>query len=620
MTDNQEAGKKEIELKQGDNFENVEGNVYKIAGNFINSSDQKAKSRPQQNLFNLPYVGSSNFVGRETQLEELHNLLNSNQQVAITAIAGMGGIGKTELAVQYARRYREQYPGGLCWLTARDSDLGTQILEWAGIQLAENEAPSQRIQRYWREWDREKLLIVLDDVPKYDRAYFQAQIDPYLPAQDPRFKRLMTSRQQPGTNVKTLNLEVLSEAAALELLAALEDRGRVAKELAVAKELCQWLGYLPLGIELVGSYLAADAGLTLEETFEELQELKLEAESLLDPDSTFTTAQLGVAAAFDLSWQELSAEAQTVGAYLGLFGSDAFKWEWVEPVFCQGESEAEQKKAVRELKKLRRDELLKFNLLKANSQEPSYQLHSLIAEFFRAKLETREDASNAKQAFCAVTIQLAKSIPQTATVEDLARVTLAIPQFKKVNTELLDYIDLESLDWAFEGLARIYEAQNLFSEIERIYGNWLAATKKLLGAEHPSVATSLNNLAGLYRSQGRYEEAEPLYQQALAMRQKLLGAEHPFVATSLNNLAGLYESQGRYEEAEPLYQMAVAIAERSLGAEHPNTVTIRNNWEYMRYQKIVKLLELPETQLREMFEPEAFAQLMELKQQLQEED
>ena len=578
MTDNQEADKKEIELKQGDNFENVEGNVYKIAGNFINSSDQKAKSRPQQNLFNLPYVGSSNFVGRETQLEELHNLLNSNQQVAITAIAGMGGIGKTELAVQYARRYREQYPGGLCWLTARDSDLGTQILEWAGIQLAENEAPSQRIQRYWREWDREKLLIVLDDVPKYDRAYFQAQIDPYLPAQDPRFKRLMTSRQQPGTNVKTLNLEVLSEAAALELLAALEDRGRVAKELAVAKELCQWLGYLPLGIELVGSYLAADAGLTLEETFEELQELKLEAESLLDPDSTFTTAQLGVAAAFDLSWQELSAEAQTVGAYLGLFGSDAFKWEWVEPVFCQGESEAEQKKAVRELKKLRRDELLKFNLLKANSQEPSYQLHSLIAEFFRAKLETREDASNAKQAFCAVTIQLAQSIPQTATVEDLARVTLATPQFKKVNTELLDYVDRENLGWGFEGLARIYQAQNLFSEVERIYGNWLAATKKLLGAEHPDVATSLNNLAGLYRS------------------------------------------QGRYEEAEPLYQMAVAIAERSLGAEHPNTVTIRNNWEYMRYQKIVKLLELPETQLREMFEPEAFAQLMELKQQLQEED
>ena len=70
--------------------------------------------------------------------------------------------------------------------------------------------------------------------------------------------------------------------------------------------------------------------------------------------------------------------------------------------------------------------------------------------------------------------------------------------------------------------------------------------KKLLGAEHPSVATSLNNLAALYESQGRYTEAEPLYIKALEMNKKLLGAEHPDVATSLNNLAALYETQGRY--------------------------------------------------------------------------
>jgi tetratricopeptide (TPR) repeat protein len=58
--------------------------------------------------------------------------------------------------------------------------------------------------------------------------------------------------------------------------------------------------------------------------------------------------------------------------------------------------------------------------------------------------------------------------------------------------------------------------------------------KKLLGTEHPDVATSLNNLAVLYSSQGRYEEAEPLYLQALSMRQKLLGTEHPDVAKLLS--------------------------------------------------------------------------------------
>src|SRR5262249_50692942 len=58
------------------------------------------------------------------------------------------------------------------------------------------------------------------------------------------------------------------------------------------------------------------------------------------------------------------------------------------------------------------------------------------------------------------------------------------------------------------------------------------------GAEHPSVATDLNNLAGLYYALGRYAEAEPLFKRALAIEEKALGAEHPSVATDLNNRAG----------------------------------------------------------------------------------
>ena len=60
---------------------------------------------------------------------------------------------------------------------------------------------------------------------------------------------------------------------------------------------------------------------------------------------------------------------------------------------------------------------------------------------------------------------------------------------------------------------------------------------------------SLNNLAGLYYNQGRYSEAEPLFIDALALRKRLLGDDHPAVASSLNNLAGLYKNQGRYSEA-----------------------------------------------------------------------
>ncbi|MDF5737306.1 tetratricopeptide repeat protein, partial [Nostoc sp. S13] len=73
-----------------------------------------------------------------------------------------------------------------------------------------------------------------------------------------------------------------------------------------------------------------------------------------------------------------------------------------------------------------------------------------------------------------------------------------------------------------------------------------------------------------------------LYIQALALSRKLLGEEHPSVATSLNNLALLYNSQGRYSEAEPLYIQALDICEQRLGANHPNTVTVRENLAYLR--------------------------------------
>ena len=77
---------------------------------------------------------------------------------------------------------------------------------------------------------------------------------------------------------------------------------------------------------------------------------------------------------------------------------------------------------------------------------------------------------------------------------------------------------------------------------------------------------------------GRYSEAEPLFVRSLSIWETQLGADHPDVATSLNNLAGLYESQGRYAEAEPLYLRAVAIFLDRLGENHPNTQTVWRNF------------------------------------------
>ena len=76
-------------------------------------------------------------------------------------------------------------------------------------------------------------------------------------------------------------------------------------------------------------------------------------------------------------------------------------------------------------------------------------------------------------------------------------------------------------------------------------------SEKVLGPQHPDVATTLNNLAGLYRQMGDYEKALPLYQRALEISEKVLGPQHPDVATTLNNLAGLYRQYGRLRKSTP---------------------------------------------------------------------
>jgi CHAT domain-containing protein len=109
--------------------------------------------------------------------------------------------------------------------------------------------------------------------------------------------------------------------------------------------------------------------------------------------------------------------------------------------------------------------------------------------------------------------------------------------------------------------------------------------EKVLGREHPDVATSLNNLALLYSSQGNYGKAEPLYLRSLAIYEKVLGREHPDVATSLNNLAGIYQSQGNYGKAEPFYLRSLAILEKVLGSEHPNVATSLSNLAALHWGK-----------------------------------
>ncbi len=534
---------------------------------FIAETKKIIEAETQANIpNNLTQQGAIAFVGRDADLDRLHDLLQQETPVAICAIAGMGGVGKTELALQYAYRERDRqaYPGGICWLPARQ-DLKIQLVLFAQTHLGLHPPTAldldAQLQWCWQHWGTEKTLLILDDVQAYSDVEALG-----IPGRS-QLKVLMTTRSHFGSSVQELNLEVLSEAAALELLRSLVRDGRIDRQLTEAQAICQWLGYLPLGVELVGRYLALDEDLSVAEMRAELHQNVLAAEALLTTEPGMT-AKLGVVAAFELSWKKLSAEAQQVAAMLSLFALAEFSWFWVQA--CLPEIDAKT------LKRIRVRELLGFYLLHRKA-EGQYQLHQLLREFFAAKRQQMAQTEAWHETFFNVICVEAERSFKRPTRSLLEETTVVIPHLQAAIEQAETTQQELNVALGKAWMAEVYKSQGRYSEAEPLCLQALEIRRSQLGHDHPDTATSLNNLAASYRWQGRYSEAEPLYLQALEIKRSQLGHDHPDTATSLNNVAGLYGLQGRYSEAEPLYLQALEIRRSQLGHDHPVTAISLNS-------------------------------------------
>ncbi|MBO3459702.1 tetratricopeptide repeat protein [Aetokthonos hydrillicola Thurmond2011] len=534
--------------------------IYQIVINLDNIP--KPTGFPQ----NIPLSSTDKFIGRERELEHLRQQLQQNTSVVIAPVEGMGGVGKTELAIQYSLLHLQlhSYPGGICWLRAREEDIGSQIIQFTTTDLGK-EPPKdlplpEQVRWCWQHWQQGHTLIVFDDVKNY------SHIQPYLPPQPSQFKVIITTRLRLDL-ASSLFLSVLSETDALLLLAQLIGKEKQNQELGQGKELCQRLGYLPLALQLVGSYVKKRK-ITLAEMLRRLEEKGLAHPSLIvkENDPTWTrNVKLGVAAAFELSWSDLSHDAQQLGCLLSLFALAPIPWSLVKRAAVEQNPEKLEDTRV---------ELENLHLLQG---EQTYQLHQLIREFLRDKQNNLATAFEQKSQLCKTLVEVAQKIPSSLTQEFISLVKDDIPHLVEVAKNLIDAVSDQNLIWPFVGLNRFYSGQALYAFAEPRLEQCVLVVKSRLGEEHHDFASSYNNLAFVYYSQGRYSEAEPLYQKSLELRQRLLGEEHLDVASSYNNLALLYHSQGRYSEAEPLYQKSLELRQRLLGEEHLDVASSYDN-------------------------------------------
>jgi tetratricopeptide (TPR) repeat protein len=570
---------------------------------------------------------SSNFVGRDDVLTKLDT---SIEDKSVMAVVGMAGVGKTELALQYADRYRKKYAGGCYLFKMLGLNLAKVLADYTTIDLklhippqitdlnladvlAEDttielnlEAPEitekRKIARgkiaqwCWREWERNlptesKVLVVLDHVDEKD------QIRDMLPSSS-RFRLLVTTRTHTLIDATAEErLDVLTDVAALKLLKQLVGKDRVGKELRAAESLCgDMLGYLPLGIELTGRYLQEDDEVTIADLIGKLSVLQeaLDGEDDRAEPPSDMTAERGVKSALELSWQRLGTESRTVAKLMGLCGPKAIPWELVTRMAgaaelkAAGEEKTDSAREVRKqlaeknrikgakkitIKKVRL-QLKNWHLMKWDKDSNTATLHALIRSFFHEKAQT---AANLTQIFVNTMLERAHQTSQDSNLERVAGMRDIVPHIEEVALHYTHHLSDEDLVWLFIGVARFYDRQGLYIAGSPWYNLCLKRAEQRLGANSLHTATSLNNLAVSYISIGNYAAAEPLYIRALQIKEQQLEATRSDTATSLNHQTRLDRSSGNYPAALPLYQRALQIREQQLEATHSDTATSLNH-------------------------------------------
>ncbi|MGB2924910.1 MAG: tetratricopeptide repeat protein [Limnothrix sp.] len=520
------------------------------------------------------------FVGREDELKSLHGFLTDGESVAISAVSGMGGIGKSELALQYIYRYQEDHQGGILWLDGGEDTFAQEIIGFAiailDLEMPQDVPTQQKVDRVWAHWQgTDPVLVVVDNINK--QQDFEA-IQSFLPYAA-RFRVLVTSRVQLA-RLRDLPLDLLPLEKAVELLERLSQATeRKNWDRTAAENLCKRLGRLPLAVSLVGSYLGLDLNLSLAEITAQLEKKGLDARCLDKPDPS--VAKRGVKAAFDLSWEHLTAETQRLACVLAMFARAPIEWRLVENTFIPADTDSGESPEFDRFDLTDwRQELLRYSLLQGvelpEQGLSGYQLHPLIWEYLRQKISTVLDEQIRRSMVKAIVTE-ADTIEYNAPLADYEKVRSSIPHITEVAEEWIADLADNDVITLCKRLAFYYGGFVVYEQAEFWYQKNVDLAKRRLTENHPDIADTLNDLALLYRVQGKYTEAEPLHLEALAIARESLPKNHPSLATSLNNLANLYESQGKYTEAEPLFLEALAIKCESLPKNHPSLATSLNN-------------------------------------------
>ncbi|HLG77519.1 MAG TPA: tetratricopeptide repeat protein, partial [Ktedonobacteraceae bacterium] len=524
----------------------------------------------------IPYARNLHFTGRDAVLATLRQVLVPGAEVTAPtrAISGLGGVGKTQVALEYAHRYADAYTAVL-WVQADSPEnLTTEYLRLATDTLGLSEQPEAARQveavKRWLQ-DHERWLLILDNVENPQQI-----LPAFLPGEHRGSVLITTRRRDVKAVARGEVLSVLSQEEGVLLLlrraGSLGEQGGISEadpqEVVTATELYRLMEGLPLALDQAGAYIAENGC-----SMQRYLELYQQAQPRLLDRQTSPDHRDSVLKTFRLSWEAIKSKSLMASKALQCCAFVAPE-QIPEPLVFAALKLAEPEKSS---DALTMDEVLgwlhRYSLIERGNLLLS--IHRLIQEVIRALLPEAERHQWMEWVVRAVNTHFPSgSYENWSECEQLLPHALVCERWIEQIWQRVPDEGARLLN----KMGRYFYERAQYEEAEPLSQRALAIREQVLGPEHPATATSLNTLAALYWAQGKYEQAEPLSQRALAIREQVLGPEHPDTAISLNNLAGLYYHQGKYEEAEPLYRRVLGILTPSLGLEHSHTRQAKENY------------------------------------------
>lgn len=516
-------------------------------------------------IWNVPHHRNPNFTGRKDLLDGLGVALTSEGTAALTqpqAIHGLGGVGKTQLAVEYAYRYAEEYD--LVWWVPSEEP-SALAATYAGLaralDLPEQDAAEQAvIIEAVKGWlDRHgNWLLVLDNAPGPD------EVRGYLPQGATGHVLITSHNPNWGGVARPLPVETFPREESVEFL--LKRTGQSDED--AAGRLAEALGDLPLALEQAGAYVE-ETGTTLANYLELFQVRSGELLNRGQPAHYPAT----VATTWEISLEQLSQPAADLMSLFSFLGPDDIPKNLLqegvmhlpEPLAATVGDPLALNDAVAQLRR--------YSFIEVG--DDGWSVHRLVQRMIRDRLDEQNGKSWSGDAVLLVNHYFPLDSDDVGNWPLCAR--LLPHALEAVNNAE----DLQSFSWVTGRLLNqvgLYLRQMAqYIQAKTVLESALTIDNAAYGSEHANVAARHINLGYVLTDLGDFEGAREHFSRALYINQAVHGHDHPVVATSLSHLGVVLLNLGNLGGAFVLIQSALDIEQAFYGPDHPVVANSLNN-------------------------------------------